>query len=325
MNLLPSEEQSLVIQAISSTIERIAPFQRLFGTKPAFEGARLSLAAAEGGWYGLSLSEEAGGVGYSIVEEVLLARELGRAVAPLSIHATAIAAHIASQANDAALAARFAKGDVKASFAIALGGAAGRHLLLDHDKVAYGLLLGERLTLVDIASLSPSPAPVTCLDPTVTAAEIFVSGQEKTLCAHDGALFLETRVLIAAHMIGIAERARDLAVEYAGSRVQFGRPIGSFQAIKHRCSDIATRCELAWAQICAAAVVLNEGRGDAALHAAAAYTVAEDATTEAIRGAVQIHGGIGVTAEHALHILMKRHHVLAQLGAGRDLEAVLLS
>lgn len=320
MNLLPTEEQTLVIQAISATLEKLAPFQRLFGTTPDTGRDILLKAAAEGSWYGLSLPEQVGGVGYSIVEEALLARELGRTVAPLAIQATALAAHGAHLAEEAKLAAQFGQAEIKAGFAIALGG--DRLLVLDPTVSGYALLLGDETRLLDTGKLKLCPC--TCLDPTTDAAQAQGYDDAIVLRVNDSEILQRARLLIAAQMVGLAEKARDLAVEHAGTRVQFGRPIGAFQAVKHRCSDMATRCELAWAQICACAATLNEGGDDAGLQSASAYMVADDAAVTAIRGAIQIHGGMGVTAEHALHVLLKRYHVLTNLGGGAGLEKVFL-
>jgi alkylation response protein AidB-like acyl-CoA dehydrogenase len=322
MNLLPSEDQSMVIDAISGVIEKLSPFQRLFGATPDFDGTALSTAASEGGWYGLSVPEEAGGIGYSIVEEVLLARELGRAVAPLSIHATSLAAHLASRTGNVTLAARLARGEAKAGFAVATEGP-DRFLLLDWDKVDYALIFSGGTSLVEKSRLSPQPASF--LDPTTTAAEIAVPALTPVIRATDDCTADRARSIVAAHMIGLAERTRDLAVEHAKNRVQFGRPIGSFQAVKHRCSQIATHCELAWSQICAAAAASHEDREEAPLYAAAAYSVSEDTMLDAVRHAIQIHGGMGVTSEHALHILMKRHHVLMNLGLSAGIQDALLT
>jgi alkylation response protein AidB-like acyl-CoA dehydrogenase len=322
MNLLPSEDQSVVIDAISNVIEKLAPFQRLFGAVPDFDGTSLSTAASEGGWYGLSVPAGAGGIGYTIIEEILVARELGRAVGPLSIHATSLAAFLASRAGNDTLASRLAHGEAKAGFAIAVDRSEG-FLLLDWDRVDYALVFTGGPALVDKSLLSPQPAAF--LDPTTIAAKIAVPATVRFVRAEDRQTIDRARLIVAAHMIGLAERARDLAVEHAKTRVQFGRPIGSFQAVKHKCSHIATHCELSWSQICAAAAALNEGHAEAAFYAAAAYSVSEETTVEAVRNAIQIHGGMGVTAEHALHILMKRHHVLMNLGLAADVQDVLLA
>lgn len=308
MNLLPNEEQLQVVEAVAGVLERQLPFQRLFGGSPAADVAPLLAESAESGWLKLGLPAEAGGVGYSAIEEALLARELGRSAAPLSITATMLAAHLAQAAGERELAQALGEGRRRAGFAAPLSG--GRRLLLDADHVDFALLVGEALSLAAVEDARP----VACLDPTVRAAEL--TDPAPVAVADDHALVLRAKLLVAAQLTGLAERARDLGVDYAKTREQFGRPIGAFQAIKHRCSEMATRCEAAFAQVSAAASALTEGHPAAALHAAAAYVVADEAAIENARAAVQIHGGIGVTDEHALHILVKRRHLLAQLGAG---------
>lgn len=314
MNLLPNEEQRQVIEAVSGVLDRQAPFQRLFGGAPGdFDYGPLLAESAESGWLALGLPGEAGGVGYSVVEEMLLARELGRNVAPLSLVATALAAHVAWLTGDRDLAAEFAQGRGRAGFAAVLG--QGRALLVDADHVQYALMLHDGVKLAPVDAFQGRP--VDCLDPTVTAVEL--TGSPADAIRREPRLLPRARLLIAAELAGLAERARDLGIEYAKTREQFGRPIGAFQAIKHRCSEMATRCEAAFAQLCAAASALYEGSPAGAEHAACAYLTADEAAIENARAAIQIHGAIGVTDEHALHVLVKRRHLLAQLGAGAGL------
>lgn len=316
MNLLPNEEQLQVVEAVAGVLERQLPFQRLFGGSPAADIGALLAESAESGWLKLGISAEAGGVGYSAIEEALLARELGRSAAPPSITATMLAAHLAQATGEGDLAAALGDGRRRAGFAAPLSG--GRCLLLDADHVDFALVIGEGLSL----AATEGARPVACLDPTVQAAELV---DPAPLVSHDDPdLGLRARLLIAAQLTGLAERARDLGVDYAKTREQFGRPIGAFQAIKHRGSEMATRCEAAFAQVSAAASALAEGHPAAAQHVAAAYVVADEAAIENARAAVQIHGGIGVTDEHALHILVKRRHLLAQLGAANGYVEVLL-
>ena len=124
-------------------------------------------------------------------------------------------------------------------------------------------------------------------------------------------------VLGAAALTGVAERARDLAVEHAINRHQFGRPIGVNQAIKHPCADMALRVELAGAQVLVAALTVDAALPDAGLEATSAAAVAADAALANARAAVQIHGGLGFTAEHPVHTLVARAHVLERMVGGR--------
>lgn len=107
--------------------------------------------------------------------------------------------------------------------------------------------------------------------------------------------------------LGAAARLVDQTVEYAGQRTQFGQPIGSFQAVKHHCADMALRTEAARASLWAAAVALDgtdAARRATAVSAAAAY--AGEATSTVASLALQVHGGIGFTWEHDLHLLTRR-------------------
>ena len=110
----------------------------------------------------------------------------------------------------------------------------------------------------------------------------------------------------AAVLLGLGSRCLSMAVEYAGVREQFGRPIGSFQAIKHRCADALLGLHFARPLVWRAAWALAHDEPDAALHVSAARSVAVDASDVAARAALQVHGAIGYTTEYDLHLWMKR-------------------
>ena len=119
-------------------------------------------------------------------------------------------------------------------------------------------------------------------------------------------------------LVGIAEAARDQAAAYAVERMQFGKPIGVFQAVKHRCADMAVRCEAGWSQTCYAALALRDGERDAAFQVSVAKHLAGEAAEENAAANVQIHGGYGYTTEYDAHVLVKRAQVLRALaGAPR--------
>jgi alkylation response protein AidB-like acyl-CoA dehydrogenase len=104
-----------------------------------------------------------------------------------------------------------------------------------------------------------------------------------------------------------------MAVEYAKTREQFGRPIGSFQAIKHICADMAIRCEAAACQTAFASLVLAEGHDGVAFHATSSKLVAAAAAVKNASQNIQVHGAIGFTAEADPHLFLKRAHVIEQL------------
>jgi alkylation response protein AidB-like acyl-CoA dehydrogenase len=111
----------------------------------------------------------------------------------------------------------------------------------------------------------------------------------------------------------MAEATRDMAVEYAKTRQQFGKAIGSFQAIKHLCADMAIRAEAAVCQVIFAALVESERRAGARFHSVAARLVAVEAALQNAAQNIQVHGAIGFTAEAEAHLFIKRAHVLEQL------------
>jgi alkylation response protein AidB-like acyl-CoA dehydrogenase len=120
-------------------------------------------------------------------------------------------------------------------------------------------------------------------------------------------------LLLSAFAVGIAEATRDMAVEYAKIREQFGRPIGSFQAIKHICADMAIRCEAAVCQTAFASLVLAEGRDGLAFHTTSSKLVAAASAVKNASQNIQVHGAIGFTAEADPHLFLKRAHVIEQL------------
>jgi alkylation response protein AidB-like acyl-CoA dehydrogenase len=133
-----------------------------------------------------------------------------------------------------------------------------------------------------------------------TPAERLGAGAEVDALLDRGAAFT------AAEMLGGASRALDMAVEYAKDRVQFGRPIGSFQAVKHRCADMLVDVEGMRSSAYWAAWCIGAGHEDASVAASTAKIWCSDASKRVMASALQVHGGIGFTWEHDLHLFLKR-------------------
>ena len=133
-------------------------------------------------------------------------------------------------------------------------------------------------------------------------------------------------MLTAALQVGMAQWACDLAVEYAKGRVQFGRPIGGFQAVKHLCADMAVRAEVARCAVQAAAVTVDQPDvGDPDVAAAGAKLLADEAAVTNGRSCIQVHGGMGFTWEVPAHLAYKRARVLATQFGGDDAPAEALA
>ena len=122
----------------------------------------------------------------------------------------------------------------------------------------------------------------------------------------------DERILTGALCAGIAAATCDLAVDYAKGRHQFGRPIGSFQAVKHLCADMLVRAEVARAAVEAAAVTVDQPEvGDALRAAAGAALLAAEAAVANAKACIQVHGGMGFTWEVPVHLYLMRARVLA--------------
>jgi alkylation response protein AidB-like acyl-CoA dehydrogenase len=127
-------------------------------------------------------------------------------------------------------------------------------------------------------------------------------------------------LLIAAYATGVAEAALGGAVEYAKVREQFGKLIGSFQAVKHKCADMAIAAEVASCQAAFASVILAKGDAQSRFHALAARIVAVDAALKNGATGIQVHGAIGFTAEVDAHLYVKRAHLIDFMGGDQRVQ-----
>lgn len=271
------------------------------------------------GWLGLPVEEDYGGQGFGIPELAVVTEELGRAVAPGGFMPTALAIatiqFAASKEDRARLLPELSGGAVQA--AVGLRGdlrldPAGR---LDGD--GGPVLGGEEAELLllavgdDLVAVRPGDGvelrPANGIDPTRRGARIACSSAEAEavlLGARRTAVIL-ARTLAAAEAAGGARACTESAVAYAKQRVQFGRPIGSFQAVKHHCAEMLVDTELATAAAWDAASAGVEGQG-AELASAVAAEVALGAFVRVAERNIQVHGGIGFTWEHEAHLYLRR-------------------
>jgi len=170
------------------------------------------------------------------------------------------------------------------------------------------------LVLVEAGARGVTIAPLATMDRTRRVDDVVLDGvrvDAEQVLPCDAAtvvarLLDRGRVMLAADMAGGAERVLEMTVEYAKVRRQFGRAIGSFQAIQHQCADMSVEVEKAKAATYYAACADAEAAADAALAAAQAKAIAGDAYRFVTARAIQIHGGIGFTWEHDLHLYFKR-------------------
>ena len=289
-------------------------------TRPAFWGA-----LAEPGWIGLHIDEGHGGSGAGLLEQAVVVEELGRACAPGPYVPTAIVAALlkadGGPAADALLP-RFAAGELTGAVA-----------LDDETLVAGGTVadviicsVGGAWFALDAADIDATE--VKSIDLTRRLARIDRAAATAAAAAHperrlpnlsDDRVRLLAAALFAVEAVGVAQWCIDTAAEYAKVRVQFGRPIGQFQGVKHRCADMLARVELARAAAWDAAAAADDlDDPGAALAIAAAAALAFDAAFANAKDCVQTLGGIGFTWEHDAHIYLRRAMTLQQLTGTPD-------
>jgi alkylation response protein AidB-like acyl-CoA dehydrogenase len=256
----------------------------------------------ETGVFSLTLPEADGGLGLGISEAALVFEELGRALVPGPLVATFLAAPwIRGAARGEAIVGRFE--------------AAAPVSVLEHHADLDVVVVLDRsgVRRVDPGAIASSPVgrPVDALTPVwVVEGEVPEGQLLADADAADRARLVGT-VLTSALQLGLAVRATELATEYAKEREQFGRVIGSFQAVKHLCADMLVRAEVARAAVYAAAVALDDRSDDDPARAAAvAKVMAGDAALANGKAGIQVHGGIGFTWEVDAQRFWKRAVVL---------------
>jgi alkylation response protein AidB-like acyl-CoA dehydrogenase len=280
------------------------------GTDAAYDHA-LWAAMAEQGWLGIEVPEDRGGVGLGTVEVAVLAEELGRHAAPAPFVSTVLAIDAFGEAGEGEWVERLIAGDALAC--VAWDPAA---------PVPYAPSADVAVVLTDDAvfamDMTERPRRQPAMDITRELGWLaFDPARARRLGGADARARLLDRgaTFTAADLLGSASRALDLAVEHAKDRVQFDRPIGSFQAVKHRCADMLVDVEGMRSTVYWAAWCIGAGDDEAHVAASTAKTWCSDASKRVMSSALQVHGGIGFTWEHDLHFFMKRAQ-LDQLSFG---------
>ena len=249
---------------------------------------------AELGWTGAGVPEEHGGAGLTFLEEAVLHEEAGRALLHAPLWSTSCLLPFLSGADQVAVAA----GD--ASWTVALG-----PLIPDLDTAtSVAIVGGDTLWELEggereVLATSDETRPLGV-----------VSGGEagRELCSSDVLPSLRARSLaiLALEAVGVGARVLELSVAYVGEREQFGRRIGTYQAVSHPLASSHAEIELARSLAWWAAWCVAHDEPEAPVAAAAAKAEAADAAVLACERAIQVHGGIGFTWEHVLHRLYKR-------------------
>ena len=297
----PGTEQLAIADTIDEALLELLPLSRLHASR--HESAATWTSLEEIGVFAMGVGEEQGGSGLGAVEEALVAMRLGSRLASPGILARIGAAPLLSgkQADSLRVAAAYRRGGrivvVEEPQAVRVllrepGGASLHELRPGHAKA-----LDERLWLAALCEVAdPGPA----------------------LARFDDAGIARLRLLDAAALAGVAGAAMDMAVAYAGARQQFGRPIGTFQAIKHHCADMAIAARCARDQVSFAAVALDDGRADARLQVECAFLMSGSAALANAGKNIQIHGGMGFSDEADPHLFLKRAQLLTAVAGGLE-------
>jgi alkylation response protein AidB-like acyl-CoA dehydrogenase len=264
------------------------------------------------GWPGIAISEEYGGQGLGVVELVILQEELGYACAPSPMISNAYAGAVIEAAGSDEQRSRWLPG-------IASGEQRGAAEFTDDTGAIVGAAQGAAIFVLaegDGAKLvEPGDAELERLDLIDTTRAYFrVTASGGDSLPGDVARAVDIgAVALAAELVGVAQRALDMAVDYAKERQQFDRPIGAYQAVSHRLAEMLWDVEEARSLTYYAAWASDADPDALPLAASMAKARASDAATAVTHNAIQTFGGIGFTWEHDIHFFLKRARIGNQL------------
>jgi alkylation response protein AidB-like acyl-CoA dehydrogenase len=295
---------------------------------------------AELGWPGLALPEEWGGQGLGIVDLAVLFEEMGYALAPSPLLSTTLVGIALAFCGSDDQRERFlrplAAGEKRGAPALWDAGSAatpgaftmeaparGDGVVLDGEKVLVPDAAGAdffvvatadgKRHLVDSAAAGVTVTAEPSIDLTRRLYSVRFEGVEvaagDTMPAEESGYYpvlLRVCVALAAESTGVAQRAMEMAVEYAKDRQQFGRPIGAYQAVSHRCAQMLLETENSRSAVYGAAWAADAEPESLPLAASMAKAYASDAGWRVPDASIQVHGGIGFTWEHDLHFFLKR-------------------
>ncbi|GBE67318.1 acyl-CoA dehydrogenase [Mycobacterium sp. MFM001] len=296
-----TDERELLRETVAALVAKHAAPEAVraaMDSERGYDESLWRLLCEQVGAAALVVPEEYGGAGGSLGDAAVVVEELGRSLVPTPLLGTTLA-ELALLAAD--------KPDSEALEGLAEGTSIGA-VVFDPDYVVNGDIAdvviaadGEKLT----RWTSFSAEPVVPMDPTRRLAR--VTAQQSQALGADPGLADTAAILLAAEQIGAAARCLELTVGYTKERVQFGRPIGSFQALKHRMADL-------YVAVQSARAVVNDSVGDPSpTSAALARVAASEALSTVAAEGIQLHGGIAITWEHDMQLYFKRAHGSSQL------------
>jgi alkylation response protein AidB-like acyl-CoA dehydrogenase len=312
MDLQPTDDQASLVEMITGfAAHRFAiGTVRSFGEPEGFDRSLWAELAALG-TFGIDVPEDRGGVGLNFIDAVLVHEALGAALVPGPLVAATLASGVINGVIEGSVVPCII--DVGADGPLAVENFRSSDVLLLVDDAGVGLLNCEDVLGTDVAHPTDPTTPVTILTSLPKADKI--GGPELAKSWRQ-----RGSLLSSAQLSGNSSGSTSLAVEYAKEREQFGRPIGSFQGLKHLLADSWIRTEVARSSVWAAGVTVDEpevGSIDRAV--AGARLTSARAATENAKTCVQVHGGMGFTWEVDAHLFLKRAWILeTQFGSIDD-------
>ena len=356
MSFEPDEDQQELVALVRGILNQradSAATRHALATAERFDVELWRLLCEEIGIAGMAIPEEFGGAGFTLREAQLVLEEIGYSLAPSPyLGSVAIAAQAILAAGDEDAAQRLLPGIADGTSSAALSWAAPDGRFAPEEvgiraeerdgwtlRGAGGFVLDGALAdvLLAVAQTEEGPRLFEVLDADAVIREEaptmdqtlrlvtlrFDAVPARPLGRADAAVLETVRALslaaISAVQSGTAARALDETVAYAKQRVQFGRAIGSFQALKHRMADMHVRVEVARTASRAASDALASEAPDRFELAAIAKATCSEALTYVAAETIQLHGGIAITWEHDAHLIFKRAHSLGQLfGSARE-------
>ncbi|HNP11669.1 MAG TPA: acyl-CoA dehydrogenase family protein [Mycobacterium sp.] len=295
------EERQMLRETVASLIDKhasSAAVRAAMESPRGYDESLWSMLCEQVGVAALVVPEEFGGAGGELADAAAVLEELGRALVPTPLLGTTLA-ELALLAAD--------EPDTDTVEQLAAGEAIGA-VVFDRDYVINGDIADVVIAVEDARLVrwkDVSAEAVSTVDPTRRLARV-TPGATETI-GTDLGIADTAAILLAAEQVGAASRCLELTVDYTKERVQFGRQIGSFQALKHRMADLYVAVQSA------RAVVGDAIAEPTASSAALARLAASEAFTTVAGEAIQLHGGIAITWEHDIQLYFKRAHGSAQL------------
>ena len=296
-----SEERQLLRETVAALVDKHASpaaVREAMASERGYDESLWKLLSEQVGAAALVVPEELGGAGGDLADAAVVIEELGKALVPTPLLGTTLA-ELALLAADQA--------DAEAIERLAEGTSIGT-VVFDSGYVVNGDV-ADVVVAADGRRLTRWPTftahRIDTMDLTRRLAR--VEAKDSADIGADPGLAGIAAILLAAEQIGAAAKCLDLTVDYTKDRVQFGRPIGSFQALKHRMADL-------YVAVQSARAVVNDAIAEPSQTSAAlARVAASEAFSKVAAEAVQMHGGIAITWEHDIQLYFKRAHGSAQL------------